>query len=135
MNRIISIVLLANMAWAVNASADDSKTLPTCMVYIDHGTWVYRYQEWTLEIVPTPCGRNVGADETAYTFFEIAKKFSGSEHWGNTRGMINQLTCHYAIARNKPEWNLDPWRPYVGHAATVEASCNVTVPKPDTPFE
>ncbi len=68
-------------------------------------------------------------------FYEIAKKFSGSPYWKNTRGMINQLTCHLAIAREKDKWNLEPFRPYVGYAATVAAGCNPLEPKPDPEFQ
>lgn len=66
--------------------------------------------------------------------WKIVRKFSGSRFWANDRGLVNQLTCHFVIARNKPEWNLEPWRPYVGHNETVAQQCNVTVPAPDTPF-
>lgn len=135
MNNAKIIVFIIGLGWALSSLATEPARAPTCMNYVERGQWVYRYHEWTLEIVPTECGRKIGPEETAYTFFEIAKKFSGDKYWTNTRGMINQLTCHYAIARDKPEWNLDPWRPYVGHAATVTAGCNGVEPKPDTPFE
>ena len=106
----------------------------SCISYIERGVWVYRYSEWTLELEPTVCGRAISSNETAYMFYEIAKKFGGSPYWQNTRGMINQLTCHLVIARNKPTWNMDPWRPYIGHSATVAAECNPEVPDPDTDF-
>ncbi|WP_349973226.1 DUF2599 domain-containing protein [Pseudomonas caspiana] len=135
MQKLILGTLFLSVGWIANTSAAEPVRAPTCQTYIERGQWIYRFNEWTLEIVPTECGREIGAEETAYMFFELVKKFSGNQHWKNTRGMINQLTCHYAIARTKAEWNLDPWRPYVGHAATVAAQCNVTVPKPDEPFE
>lgn len=112
-----------------------AEAAPTCEQYVDGGRWVYRFNEWTLEVTPSLCGRNIGPEETAYMFYEIAKKFSGSPYWVNTRGMINQLTCHFQIARNKETWNLDPWRPYVGHNNTVAAECNPDTPLPDTPFQ
>ncbi|WP_296178836.1 DUF2599 domain-containing protein [Pseudomonas sp. UBA1879] len=102
--------------------------------YIQKGEWVYRDNEWTLSLTPTDCGRNIGPSQTPNMFYEISKKFAGSPYWSNTRGMINQLTCHLAIARDKPEWNLDPWRPYVGYSKTAAAKCNVTQPDPDSEF-
>jgi len=116
------------------ASALGYSNKQTCPEYILAGQWMYRYNEWTLALTPTPCGRAITSDETAFMFYEIAKKFSGSIYWQNTRGMINQLTCHLTIARNKPEWNLDPWRPYVGHNLTVAEECNVVTPVPDPAF-
>ena len=102
--------------------------------YIQSGEWVYRYNEWTLSLTPTDCGRNIAPSQTPNMFYEISKKFAGSPYWSNTRGMINQLTCHLAIARYKQEWNLDPWRPYVGYSKTAAAGCNVTQPDPDSEF-
>lgn len=106
-----------------------------CSAYIEKGEWIYRYSEWSLSLTPTDCGRQISSDDTGNMFYEIVKKYSGSTYWHNDRGMINQLTCHLVIARNKPQWNLDPWRPYVGHAETLRQDCNVTVPAPDTPFQ
>lgn len=130
------LIVLGFSLWAENCLAAEPERAPECPGgYIQSGQWIYRFNEWTLELIPTTCGREIGPNDTAYMFYEIAKKFSGSPYWSNTRGLINQLTCHLQIARTKNEWNLDPWRPYVGHSATVLAGCNVTVPRPDTPFE
>lgn len=107
---------------------------PSCPEYITKGEWVYRYNEWVLSLTPSVCGRQIDSTETGLMFYEIVRKFSGSRFWANDRGLVNQLTCHLVIARNKPEWNLEPWRPYVGHNETVAQQCNVTVPAPDTPF-
>lgn len=113
---------------------------PNCTAYIDTGKWVYRYSdnyafnEWMLSLTPTPCGRYIDSTETANMFYEIVKKFGQSEHWTNNRGMINQLTCHLAHAREKPEWNIEPWRPYVGYALTEKALCNPVDPAPDPEY-
>lgn len=114
-----------------------------CPEYIQSGTWVYmfikdpsyetnyQFNEWALSLTPTSCGRYIDPSETAYMFYEIVKKFGRNEHWANNGGMINQLTCHLAIARDKETWNLEPWRPYVGYDKTVSAGCNPIVPDPD----
>jgi hypothetical protein len=126
----------AHQTTPANAGAGAGKELCSSdgQRYIAKGEWIYRYQEWTLSLTPTECGRNIQSDKTGNMFYEIVKDYSGSRFWTNDRGMINQLTCHLTIARNKPEWNLDPWRPYVGHTETVAQQCNVTVPAPDQPF-
>ncbi|PSL38202.1 uncharacterized protein DUF2599 [Labedella gwakjiensis] len=36
----------------------------------------------------------------------------------------DQLVCQISNAWDKRPWNLDPWRPNVGYAATVAALCN-----------
>lgn len=111
-----------------------------CPEYIESGKWVYRYSsdypfnEWMLSLKPSDCGRYIDPSETAYMFYEIVKKFGQSEQWSNNRGMINQLTCHLAIAREKPEWNIEPWRPYVGFDSTVASKCNPIEPNPDPAF-
>jgi hypothetical protein len=38
--------------------------------------------------------------------------------------MIEQLACHLRIACDTPEWNLEPYRPWVADEATEEAGCN-----------
>jgi len=106
-----------------------------CSSYIQSGSWVYEYNEWSLQLVPTSCGRHIAEDETPAMFYEIVKKFGDPEvfgkpadasrdRWRNVRGMIDQLTCHLTISRNKPTWNLEPYRPWVGYEATVKADCN-----------
>jgi hypothetical protein len=118
----------------LHAHAERALESQACESYIERGTWVYRYSEWTLELTPTECGRQVSSDNTAFMFYEMSKKFGGSPYWVNARGIINQLTCHLVIARDKPTWNLDPWRPYVGHVTTVAVECNPQVPDPEPDF-
>lgn len=121
-------------------AADPSNPPPTvkegpCPSYIETGVWFYRDNEWTLSLTPSTCGRQIGEDEIAHMFYEVAQKFSGSRFWENDRGLINQLRCHLNNARDKPEWNLEPWRPAVSYAKTADAKCNVFDPDPDPPFE
>lgn len=134
-SAMFCLFFIASVGWIEHSDAADAARAPECTEYIESGQWVYKFNEWVLELKPTLCGRQIGPDETAYMFYEIAKKFSGDQYWVNTRGIINQLTCHLQIARTKAEWNLEPWRPYVGHAETVLAGCNVVTPKPQPPFE
>lgn len=143
---LLSAALLASVAVPIFAAEIGMKqplkpaVAQNCTEYIQSGTWVYRFSsdyqfnEWMLSLKPSECGRAIDATETAYMFYEIVKKFGQSEHWSNNRGMINQLTCHLYIARDKPEWNLEPWRPYVGYSKTVAVGCNPTEPDPDSSY-
>ena len=40
--------------------------------------------------------------------------------------MRRQLVCHFNIARNKPEWNLEPSRPYTSNEDSIAKGCNNT---------
>jgi len=39
-------------------------------------------------------------------------------------GLLDQIICHGIGAADKETWNLEPWRPDVGLAATLAARCN-----------
>lgn len=54
----------------------------------------------------------------------------GQEYY-NTNGMamlflfINLKNwCHADFARNKPQWNLEPWRPVVSWSKMISKRCN-----------
>jgi hypothetical protein len=144
--RLIAVLLTSAAAAQLSAAEVPLKqplqpsVAQNCSEYIQSGKWVYRFSsdyqfnEWMLSLTPSACGRYINASETAYMFYEVVKKFGQSEHWSNNRGMINQLTCHLYIAREKPEWNLEPWRPYVGYSKTVATGCNPIEPDPDPAY-
>ncbi|WP_259741208.1 DUF2599 domain-containing protein [Pseudomonas fluorescens] len=102
-----------------------------CHKYIAGAHWFYRDYQWSLSITPTPCARRTLEPSTAYLWDELTRDYSNSRYWQNTHGMRHQLICHLAIARDKPQWNLEPWRPDVGYAKTLEAGCNHVVPLPE----
>jgi hypothetical protein len=150
MKKLKWLILLLLFPWAAMAETPtvppplkhelSAAIAPSCTSYIDEGKWVYRYSdeypynEWMLSLTPSQCGRYIDPTETAYMFYEIVKKFGQNEHWSNNRGMINQLTCHLYAAREKPEWNLEPWRPYVGYDKTLAAGCNPVEPDKDPAY-
>ncbi|SFW53752.1 DUF2599 domain-containing protein [Luteibacter sp. UNCMF366Tsu5.1] len=105
--------------------------------FVVSGKWHIDEYGPVLEVTPTPCGRRVSEDLTKRDSLdmEVIEKFSGNLNWRNTRGMINQLDCHLINFPQKPTWNLEPDRPYVGYADTWAAECNPSVGRPDTPFE
>ncbi|EFE97284.1 DUF2599 domain-containing protein [Serratia odorifera] len=113
-------VLASCFAWP--ASAD--YPYRNCQRYIKSASWIERYGEMTLAVIPTDCGRSIYSRETDRAFAELVNKFGKDKYWRNTRGMRDQFACHYSIARKKQVWNLDPYRKDVGYEATEKAGCN-----------
>ncbi|MHC8371846.1 DUF2599 domain-containing protein [Pseudomonas sp. MDT1-85] len=101
------------------------------MKYIESAQWFYRDYQWAFAITPTPCARKTPPEGTPYLWDELSRDYSNSRYWKNTHGLRHQLICHLAIARDKPQWILEPWRPDVGYAKTLEAGCNHVVPLPE----
>ncbi len=106
-------------------------TVERCVKYVESAQWVYRDYRWSFSITPTPCARRTQPEGTAFLLDELSRDYSNSRFWKNNHGMRHQLICHLAIARDKPQWNLEPWRPDVGYAKTLEAGCNHVVPLPE----
>lgn len=103
--------------------------------YIQKGEWISRYDpgtgqlEWSLRLVPTDLGRNVRDDATTVLVYaEIQALFGKDQQWQSPAGkgasMREQLICHYLDARNKPDWNLEPFRPASTTANSRTYGCN-----------
>ncbi|MBI6896106.1 DUF2599 domain-containing protein [Pseudomonas putida] len=101
--------------------------------YIASGTWVLRpdpgtgKDEWTLSLKLTPKGQSQkGSSGSDAVYAEMRRKFGNDFQWtqNDGGGMRRQLVCHYVIARNKEEFNLEPFRPNVSEEAAEKASCN-----------
>lgn len=106
-------------------------TVERCVKYVEGAQWIYRDYEWSFSITPTPCARRTPPEGTPYLWDELTRDYSNSRYWNNTHGMRHQLICHLAIARDKPQWNLEPWRPDVGYEKTLAAGCNHVIPLPE----
>ena len=92
---------------------------------IAKATWTVNSEGRQLQVVPTRAGRTDffdGADARAWSEVLAKAPAAGSP------GMHDQFLCHWNFARvvepDKPSWNLEPWRPAVGYAKTVDALCN-----------
>lgn len=107
------------------------QTVERCTSYVASAQWIYRSYEWTLSIEPTPCARRTPPEGTAYLWDELTRDYSNSRYWKNTHGLRHQLICHLMVARDKPQWNLEPWRPDVGLSKTVAEGCNHEKPLPE----
>ncbi|MDR0280716.1 MAG: DUF2599 domain-containing protein [Paucimonas sp.] len=108
-----------------------------CKQYVSSVRWVARkfaeYGDQTimsLEVIPTECGRKIGADQTDKMMAEIKQKAlaekRGAEFWGGRdRSMRLQTICLMKKHRDKREWNIEQLRP---DNLTVEqyeaADCN-----------
>lgn len=92
---------------------------------VDHVRWTRTSKGRQLQVFPTKAGRT--------DMFPTAAKHAWGEILAHAPsaasvGMYDQFLCHWNYARvvepDKPSWNLEPWRPAVGYAATVAALCN-----------
>ncbi|RAI67825.1 DUF2599 domain-containing protein [Pseudomonas fluorescens] len=142
MHRIIGAMLMTLPAVCAQAATppDDVRAselanadsyiqkVERCKSYIASAQWIYRNYEWALSIKPTDCARQTPPEGTAYLWDELTRDYSNSRYWTNTHGLRHQLICHLMVARNKPEWYLEPWRPDVGLSKTVAEGCNHETP-------
>lgn len=77
---------------------------------------------WIWKVKPTAAGR-VAAEWIHISFGWPQAKSQGVP---NYEKLFEQYLCHplSQVARVKPTWNLDGWRPNVSMAATMAAACN-----------
>lgn len=105
--------------------------------FVAEGEWTIDEYGPILHITPTACGRLArDRDPTYVDVFddEVIARFSGNPLWDtyhNTRGLLDQLECHIRLYPDKPTYNIEPSRPYVGRRKTEEAKCNTSVYDPD----
>ncbi|MFV3402802.1 MULTISPECIES: DUF2599 domain-containing protein [Pseudomonas] len=101
--------------------------------YIQSGIWVLRDDpgtgkpEWTLSLKLTEKGRRSSTSaESDLVYAELRRKFGSDYQWmqNDGGGMRRQLVCHYRIARNKEEFNIEPFRPNVSEEQAEAAGCN-----------
>lgn len=103
--------------------------------YILNGVWSLDEYGPVLAITPTDCGRKVVGAEVDTLILEAIEKFGDNPRFtGNLFGSMNQLACHVKRFPDKPTWNLEPDRPYVGLDNTEAAECNPSVAIPDQPY-
>ncbi|WP_342650674.1 DUF2599 domain-containing protein [Pseudomonas sp. REB1044] len=108
-----------------------------CARYFVSGHWFERSdvnppkKEWALGLVPTDCARavkaNPSADAENAADREMREKFSSDWQWvqNDNGGMTQQMVCHMRIAHDKPEWNLEPFRPNRPLEDYLRAGCNL----------
>jgi hypothetical protein len=120
-----------------SCNADDqavSESGKTIDRYIQSGAWTHRLdpgtgkEEWTLSVVLTDLGRKQNtSSESDAVYAELVRKFGADYQWrqNDGGGMRRQLVCHFNIARNKAEFNLEPFRPDGTEAESEAAQCNL----------
>jgi hypothetical protein len=113
------------------AVSESGKTIDR---YIQSAAWVLRpdpgtgQDEWSLSVVLTDLGRkqndSAGSDAV---YAELVRKYRNDFQWkqNDGGGMRRQLVCHFNIARDKGEFNLEPFRPDASEAEAEKVGCNV----------
>lgn len=110
----------------------------SCDRYVQSAAWIWRDDPGfkkkiaSLQVVPTDCGRAVKDEQTNNFFNELVVQHYLDAPWkenednrdSNLASMRRQLVCHFQIARNKAEWNLEPSRPYTSQQESVAKGCN-----------
>jgi hypothetical protein len=112
-----------------------------CSRFIERATWVkgydpgYRKTIWSLQLVPTECGRRAQAEQTNNFFNEMVAGYYLDPEWidaGNATdslaGMRRQLVCTMVLNRSNTSWSLEPSRPNTTHEKSIAAGCNNTAP-------
>lgn len=137
---VIALVLLGTETACVHGDAGQARakrpaTSDCPPPYISNGSWGLDEYGPVLVITPTDCGRKVVGAEIDSLILEAIKKFGNNRRLTrNLFGTINQLECHVRLFPDKPTWNLEPDRPYVGLENTESAECNPSVAIPDQPY-
>jgi hypothetical protein len=112
--------------------AYDANDQGGCDKYIESATWNQPVESgipqgaWRLSVTPTPCGRAIKANETDVAYAELANAHGQDPQWleRNGGGMRRQFVCLLVKYRDKPEWNLEPFRPNVTQAVAEASGCN-----------
>ncbi|MBS7601341.1 MULTISPECIES: DUF2599 domain-containing protein [unclassified Pseudomonas] len=102
--------------------------------YISQAKWVLRFDpgtgkdEWSLEVTPTETGRSIREDQTEAMYNELVARNGQDPQWRDNEksqgSMRRQFVCLLTAYRSKPQWYLEPYRPYVTHQDAVAAGCN-----------
>lgn len=108
-----------------------------CERYVERASWIRRYDAgfkkeiWSLEVLPTDCGRRIQAGQTNNFVDELVADHYLETQWvnnpdnpGNVQSMRRQLVCVMTTARDKAAWFLEPSRPYTSHEKSIAAGCN-----------
>lgn len=93
--------------------------------YIDHVQWAQTDVGASLQVYPTPAGRQASAETAmAQAWHEVLVLAPTA----NTPTMKAQFDCHWTFARlvdpMKASWNLEPSRPVVTSDQMIAARCN-----------
>lgn len=121
-------------------AATPEPTPKFCEKYIESSSWSQRPDPvlgpntWSLQVVPTACGRAIKEDQTDRMFAELYNKHKDDAQWReysvNGGSLRRQMVCHFQhvyqgqAVRDKPVWNLEPARPYVDQATALKMDCN-----------
>lgn len=112
-----------------------------CSQYFEKVEWISRPDPSfpgstdSVSLVPTACGREIGADQTDAAMAEMKRKATalpgGVEKWGDRDMTLRrQFICHLTLVENglpvryKEVINIEPKRSYVSHEQSLRDKCN-----------
>lgn len=113
-----------------------TKTPVVAPQYIDSLSWVSTSSGLSLHVIPTRLGRDTSDVDARAAAWAQVVELSGHliidsttrTATVNSASMQAQFFCHWDFARlvdkEKPSWNLEPWRPAVSDRAMIETRCN-----------
>lgn len=114
-NTITQHVDTADAAFPVTADPD------ICRNRIRRVTFGQRGGRTTMFVLPTKCGRVVGA----LSGWREANREGGRRYRGSReRSLWKQYNCHFDVVPFKRTWNLEPWRPNVSWFRVYRSGCN-----------
>lgn len=87
---------------------------------VEGTAWGDREGGRSLAVTPSAWARR-GSDAARAL---LRRQLVAAEPDAGSATMLDQLRCHEIGAPDKATWNLEPWRPVVGLAATIRALCN-----------
>ncbi|WP_147572566.1 DUF2599 domain-containing protein, partial [Cellulomonas massiliensis] len=87
---------------------------------VEDAAWGEREGGRSLAVTPSAWARR-GSDAARAL---VRRQLVAAEPDAGSATMLDQLRCHEIGAPDKATWNLEPWRPDVGLAATIRALCN-----------
>lgn len=94
--------------------------------YVNYAGWITRNGVVSLSIDPTTKVRNDRGyrDAAWHALASPTHGFASSPKWKNTKVMGWQFDCHFAGAKHKQYWNLEPHRVANSYAYVVLHLCN-----------
>ena len=97
---------------------------------VNWGVTLDQYQQESLAVYVTPCGKSNATNHPLAAFKEAAAKAGGlpaNPDGSSTYGtMYHQLECHAIFVPGKRPWNLEPWRPNGDLSFQINNFCNAT---------
>lgn len=122
---VLTLVPATGAAAQTPAPAPAAAESAAVRSYIFNATWITFEAGLRLQVKPTDYGRNNARFNVDTAWNQVLAK-AGRRPLTSAQysSLYKQFRCHTEIARYKPYWNLESWRPNVSYAAVKAAFCN-----------